>query len=187
MVRSFAAILIAVLLLGPAAAQGIADKATQAEALADDGKFIDALATLDEAVTALWDRAPLSFRRGLWVAEPPNGFGVYNPREDSIFAAGDKMIVYAEPVGFGWAKSGDIWHADLIVDLVVKSTGGEVLLGREAFQELEIGSRVKNREFFTTITYTLPGIPAGGYVVETTLRDAVTGKSGTLALPFTIR
>ena len=187
MLRIFATILVAVLPLGPAAAQGIADKATEAEAMARDGKFIEALATLDEAARVLWDQAPLTFRRGIWLAEPPNGFGAYNPRETNVFAAGDEMMVYAEPVGFGWTKSGDIWRTNLISDLAVKSKDGELLLSQKNFQTLEIASRVRNREFMATFTYTLTGIPAGEYVVETTLRDIVTGKSGTLALPFTIR
>jgi len=188
MFRLFAGMLAAACMYGAALAQDISGKAKEAaEALAGQGKFIEALAALDEAATALWDRAPLTMRRALWVAETPNGFGAYNPRENNVFTAGTSMIAYAEPVGFGWRKSGDLWYTDLIVDLVIKASDGTVLLRKPEFQKLELGSRVRNREFMAHFTYTFTGIPAGEYVVETTLRDAATGKNGTFSLPFVIR
>jgi hypothetical protein len=188
MLRVLAAMLVAAGIHGAAVAQDISGKAKEAaEALAGQGKLIEALGVLDEAATALWERAPLTMRRALWVAETPNGFGAYNPRESNVFTAGTSMIAYAEPVGFGWRKSGDLWYTDLIVDLVIKATDGTVLLRKAEFQKLELGSRVRNHEFMAHFTYTFTGIPAGEYVVETTLRDAVSGKSGTFSLPFVIR
>jgi len=187
MYRLLASSLVSALLLGPAAAGEIADKAGEAEELAAAGDFLPALALLDEAADSLWSDSPLVFRRVIWVAEPPLGFGAYSPREGNEFASGDEMIIYAEPVGFGWQRSGDIWRTGIATDLIVKDAGGEVLFEQEDFQKLEIASRVRNREFMATFTYTFSGIPPGEYSVETTLRDTVTGKSGTLSLPFVIR
>lgn len=187
MARLLASSLVSVCLLGPAAAGEIADKAAEAEELAAAGDFLPAIALLDEAAERLWSDSPLVFRRVIWVAEPPLGFGAYSPRESNEFASGDEMIIYAEPVGFGWDKSGDIWRTGIVTDLTVKDAGGEVLFEQEDFQKLEIASRVRNREFMATFTYTFSGIPPGEYSVETTLRDTVTGKSGTLSLPFVIR
>jgi hypothetical protein len=183
----FCSLVLVALVTGSAAAQDLAGKAGEAEALARDGKFIEALAALDEAANALWERAPLAFRKVLWVAEPPGGFGLYNPREDNVFDSGAEMIAYAEPVGYGWRKSGDLWTMDLVADLLVKSKDGEVLGSQADFQKLQITSRVRNREFMAQITYRITGIPAGEYLIETVLRDNVTGKSGTFALPVTVR
>jgi hypothetical protein len=178
---------LAALVIGSAAAQDIAGKADEAEALARDGKFIEAMAALDDAANALWEKAPLTFRRALWVAEPPGGFGLYNPREDNVFDSGAEMIAYVEPVGFGWRKSGDVWVTDLVADLAVKSKDGDALASQADFNQLQITSRVRNREFMARFTYTFTGIPAGEYVVETVLRDKVSGKEGTFALPITVR
>ncbi len=104
-----------------AGAQDISGKAREAEGFAAQGKFIEAIAALDDASTALWDKAPLTFRKALWVAEAPAGFGAYNPRETNIYASGAEMLAYIEPVGFGWRKSGDVWRTDLAADLVVKA------------------------------------------------------------------
>jgi hypothetical protein len=162
-------------------------KAREAELLAAEGKYAEALRALDEAAGALWEKSPLSFRRALWVASPPDGFGAYNPRESNIFASGASMIIYAEPVGFGWRKSGEVWQTDINIELTVKSKTGEVLLHKNDFQKLRMGSRVQNREFIATLTYTFTGIPNGEYVVDTIFHDTVTKKSGTFSLPFVVR
>jgi hypothetical protein len=97
------------------------------------------------------------------------------------------MIAYVEPVGFGWRKSGDVWVTDLVADLVVKSKEGEVLASQPDFNQLQITSRVRNREFMARFTYTFTGIQAGEYLVETVLHDKVSGKDGTFSLPITVR
>jgi len=188
MVRPIAALagaLCALCLWQAAMAQEIADKAKEAESLAGDGRFIAAIEALDAAEAALWAKAPLTFRKALWVAEQPAGFGVYDPRESNVYKSGAEMIAYAEPIGFGWRKSGDLWRMKLVAD--VKSMDGAELFRQANFQPLEIGSRVQNREFFGHFTYTLTDIPAGEYVIDTILHDTVTGKSGTMSLPFVIK
>lgn len=162
-------------------------KVSNIEALAAQGKFSEAIAALDDTAAALWEKAPLTFRRALWVAAMPDGYGAYNPRENSVFASGAQQIAYAEPVGFGWRKNGDIFETDLAIDIAVKGKDGTVLLRKEDFQRLRLGSRVKNREFMTRISYTFSGIPVGEYVIDTIMRDNVSGKTGTFSLPFTIR
>ena len=185
--RALFGMLLAIAFAVPASAADLVAKATEAQALADQGKFIEAIAALDAAADALWEQAPLTFRRALWVAAPPNGFGAYNPRETNVYAAGDQMLVYAEPVGFGWSKAGDIWQTNLAIDLTIKTKKGEVLLTKDDFQKLVIASRIRNREFMATLTLTLNGIHPGEYVADTTLRDVVTGKKGTMSLPFVIK
>ena len=187
MIRILAAILGALWLGGTAVAGDVADKATAAEGLVADGKFTEALAALDDAASAVWDEAPLTFRRVLWVAEPPGGFGAYNPRETNEYASGDDMIVYSEPIGFGWAKAGDVWKTNLAADLVIKTKAGDVLFTQKDFQKLEVSSRVRNHEFMARFTYTLTGIAKGEYSAETTLRDTVSGKTGSFELPFVIK
>jgi hypothetical protein len=187
MSRILAALIVLPSLVLPAAAQDLSGKAKEAETLAAVGKFMEALAALDEAADALWAKAPLSFRRALWVAEPPSGFGAYTPRNSDTFASGEKMIAYVEPIGFGWRRAGELWRTDLVTDLVIKSKDGAELLRKAEFNKLQIASRVHNREFMAHFTYTFTGIPKGEYIAETIVRDAVTGKSGTFALPFVVR
>jgi hypothetical protein len=108
--------LVAMILAGSATAGEIADKATQAESLVANGKYIEAVEALEGAMTSLWNKLPLSFRKALWIAAPARGFGNYTPRETNAYLAGDEMIAYAEPVGFGWRKAGDVWQNDFAAD-----------------------------------------------------------------------
>jgi hypothetical protein len=188
MLRKVAGVLVsALLLLGPAVADELADRTKAAEDLAGAGKFLEAMDALDDAATLVWDRAPLTFRKALWVAESPSGFGAYNPRETNQYAAGDEMIAYVEPVGFGWRKSGDMWQTDLAADVSIKDKDGKEIYSQKDFQKLALSSRVRNHEFMTRFTFTLTGLPAGNYTLATTLRDAISSKSGSFELPFVIK
>lgn len=164
-----------------------AGKASEVDALAAQGKYIEAVAALDEAAAALWEKAPLSMRRALWVAAPPTGFGMYNARENNVFASGAKMIIYAEPVGFGWRRNGDIWQTDVAIDVVVKGKDGTVLQRAPDFTNLRVSSRIRNREMMAQLTYSFTDIPAGEYIVESIMRDKVSGKSGSFSLPLVVR
>lgn len=186
MIKLVLAFICAALLFGSAEAQDIAGQAKEAEALAGQGKFAEAIEALDVAVGALWDKAPLTVRRALWVADEPQGFGAYTPRLNNHYAAGAKMIVYSEPIGFGWRKAGDFWKTDIAVDMAVKTPDGKELFRKDGFSKFEVTSRARNREFYARLTYTLSGIPAGEYVIDTTMHDAVSGKSGTFSLPFVV-
>jgi hypothetical protein len=177
----------AAILAGTAAADEIAAKAQDAEALLGQSKAVEAIAALDEAQGVAWEKSPLAFRRALWVAEKGSGYGVYNPRENDTFAPGAPMLVYAEPIGFGWNHSGEIFRTDLIADVTIRAKDGKQLFQQEEFQKLQLASRVRNREFMVNFTYTLSGITPGDYLLETTLRDQVTGKKGSFTLPFSMR
>ena len=55
---------------------------------------------------------------------------------------------------------------------------GEMIAEVADVANLALTSRYKNREFQANLTYTLTGITPGNYVLETTLRDKNSGKTG---------
>jgi hypothetical protein len=179
-------------LSGPARAQEyspeVLDQQVQAaETLAQDGKFDEALDALRVATTSLWEAAPLSFRRALWVEATPGGWGVYTPRSDATYNSGEDMIAYAEPVGFSWRPSGDQWVLEWAADMVIKAKDGTELQRVNDFQQLKVVSQERNQEVFASFTYTLTHIPSGEYVLDTVLRDKGSDKTATFSLPFVIR
>lgn len=154
MIRGLFAFFAAVCLtMTAAAAQSVSDDARQAERLAGQGKYLAAMAALDSAADVLWQKAPLVCRRILWVADRASGFGEYNPRETAVFKSGDAMLAYAEPIGFGWRKSGEIWHTNLVADFIIRSKSGKELLRRDDFGKFDIASRARNREFMLNLRY----------------------------------
>lgn len=147
-----------------------------------------AIEKAEAAVVAVWLAAPVTFRRALFVAEPPLGFGIYKERQGRVFGPGEPLVVYAEPVGYGWLENADATFTfGFAVDLLVKTAAGKVVAGQENFRRLELTSRARNREFMLTLTLEIEGAPPGDYVLEYRTRDIASDKAGVISLPFTIR
>ncbi|WP_372423961.1 hypothetical protein [Salinarimonas chemoclinalis] len=148
---------------------------------------LDDLAKAEAALVAVWQDVPLGFRTTTFVADAPQGYGVYTARETNVFAPGEPLVVYAEPVGYAWEEIGDgRFRFGFDVDLLIKTPDGTIVGGRENFQRLALESRARNREFMLTLTLTLDGIRPGDYVLEYRTRDIASDEAGTISLPFTI-
>jgi hypothetical protein len=187
--RILAALAVAILLPGGAAPAGeIADKAAFAESLAADGKHVEAIEALDEAVTSLWNKSPMSFRKFLWVDRDPHGFGAYTPRPTNVYKAGDRMIAYGEPVGYAWNRTEHGWQCNLHWTVTFKTKDNKklkVYSPNDFFQHVQ-ESRTRIREIMMVFTFALTDVPAGEYIVDITLRDLVSGKWGVFSLPFVL-
>ena len=101
-------------------------------------------------------------------------------RGDDKYKAGEPVLVYAEPFGFGYGEGADgLYSIGFLVDLRVLSETGDVLGEMPGIANLDLTSRFKNREFQANLTYTLSGVAPGHYVLETTLHDKNSSKTGT--------
>lgn len=137
-------------------------------------------------VAAAWEATPLSFRKTLF-ATRIEAFGVYEEKAGTVFAPDEPIIVYAEPVGYGYRANADgTFDFGFDFDLAVKNDVGEIVSGKEGFASTVLTSKVQNREFLVTLTLTLSGAPAGNYVLEYLARDVASGETATIGLPFTI-
>jgi hypothetical protein len=54
-----------------------------------EGKFDEALQALETAREVIWNQTPLSFRKTIFVAADPAGFGIYGIRENREFKSGE--------------------------------------------------------------------------------------------------
>jgi hypothetical protein len=185
-----------VLALGLAAAAGfgqaaqaekLTDLAKQAASEAKDGKNLEAYDTIRKAALDVWSSGPLLFRKAIFVTKPPAGFGIYDPRADSMFNPGEKLFIYVEPVGFTWKKKDALNHAELVADLVLKDEEGTVLGEQKGFGTFKFDSREQNMEVLTSLTIDFTEAPPGKYTAELTFTDTLGDKSATFALPFQIK
>lgn len=170
----------------PAAAGEIADAGANAESLMEGGKYAEALVSLDTARATVWDAAPLRINKAVLVASDPQGFGIYDIRDNNQYKAGEPIVIYTEPSGFGYGRDGDLYTINMALDFTIKSSTGESLAVRENFAKWELRSRVPNKEFMGKLTYTFSGIDPGDYVVETVIRDQNSDKTTTFPTPFRI-
>ena len=179
-----AGIVAAGLLSTSAEAGAVGEAAAQAEKLAAQGKFQEALDSLATAQDMIWQQAPLSFRKTLFVASEPAGFGIYDLRESNEFKRNERLLIYAEPVGYGYGRDGQLYTIDLALDFTIKSPDGKVVASQVNFATLSLRSRVANKEFMAKVTYDFSGLEPGAYEVITRATDKNSGKSAEFSMPF---
>jgi len=139
------------------------------------------------ALIAAWEKTPLSVRRAIFVAKKAQGFGQFEERSSNVFKAGEPLIAYAEPVGYGWKDVGNgMFEFGFAVDFLIKSPDGKILAGQQDFARLAERSHARNLEFMVTLTLNVTGAPPGDYVVEYKMRDIAGDKSTSFELPFKI-
>lgn len=169
-----------------AGAGEIVDAATQAEAALDAGEPAKAFEALNGAVSKAWDRIPLTVQKALFTAADPQGFGIYDRRDSNEFKSDQVLVIYSEPVGYGFGRDGDLYTISMNLDFMVKTAAGEELGGQKSFSKWELKSRVPNREFMGKLTYTFEGIEPGDYIVTTTVRDMNSDETTSFDMPFKI-
>lgn len=187
MAARFIAFTLATLLAGSAARAGeVQDLARQAETGLEAGKHAEAIADLRQALFAAMDSSPLAFQRAHFVRQKADGYGQYHLRPDNVFKLGEKLHVYAEPFGFGWQKQGVGVSSELVADFILRTPQGTVLLSQQDFGRFRSESHHRHADYYVSMTYTLSGLKPGQYVIATTLRDQVSGKTGSFDLPFEV-
>jgi len=141
----------------------------------------------EAAVYEAWSATPLTIRRAVFVSQHPNGFGQYVERANNEFKKGEKLVTYAEPVGYGWKDVGNgQLQFGFKIDFLIKSPDGKILAGQENFADITETSWAKNREFMVVLTMNLTGAGAGDYVIEYKLRDIASSKTGSFTQRFKI-
>lgn len=158
----------------------IADKAVEVESLLGSGDDVAALAAARDVLGKTWEATTgLAIGETALLVEPASGYGIYNPRPDERFKLGEPVLIYAEPMGFGYGTPGEgLYSIGFFVDLKVMTEMGEVLADLQNLTELDLTSRYPNREFQANLTYNLEGISPGRYILQTTLRDKNSAKVG---------
>jgi len=174
---------VLIIAAGTVAAGEIADAATEAETLLTNGAPGEAWEVFDRATELFWAEAPLAFRRVL-LAENVSGFGRFERRENTNFSAGDRLTVYLEPIGYGWTAIGDDFRVRFVVDIEIASIENGVIAVEADFAIVEYLGKTRSRDFQATIAMTIPQLPAGGYELRLTFRDAATGKIATAPIGF---
>ncbi len=182
---ALSALLASATMITPSRAGPVADAVAEAEALLPAGSTAAIWEEFDRATELFWADAPLAFRRALLV-DSASGFGQYQPRVAAMFHAGDSLVVYLEPVGYGWTAIGDQFRIRFGVDIEIASTGNGIIIAEPGFATVERLSRTRNWEFQLTLEMTLPDLPADAYELRITLHDAATGKTAGTAIPFEV-
>lgn len=145
-----------------------------------------ALSEAAAAETAAWDAAPLGFSKVLFVTAPAGGYGQYEPREGSEFAADETLHVYAEPVAYAIAEQDGTYNYALSANFRLLNTTGQVLAESVDFASFAKQTRSASRELSTSLSFQFSGLPSGAYSLEVELNDTIGSKTATINLPFSV-
>jgi hypothetical protein len=122
------------------------------------------------------------------------GYGVYEER-NNIFAPGETIVLYVEPVGFGHEQvideGGDsngndnnnnttmLYLMNITADYEIAAANGTEIQLIEDVQAGNITSHRPNTEMFLTLTITpdVQPLPIGSYVITYSVNDEVSGES----------
>lgn len=154
-----------------------ADALAAAETAIAAGDPAAAWTAYERAAELFWAEAPLTLRDASLVGE--NGG---DPR--SVYASGDALRVHLAPLGYGWTPLADAFRIRIAVDLELATLAGVVIAAVADFATLEHTGAERTREFSAMLTVTLPDLRPDDYELRLVLRDAATGKTASVVIPF---
>jgi hypothetical protein len=168
-----------------AAAGPIADAAARAEAMQAEGKTVEALDALNEAVDAVWRDAALAFRT-VALIDSASGFGVYEARAEPTFRPDEILTVYVEPVGFGYGSANGAGTIAFTADLAIENATGQVLSETEDVFSLSTPAAPGRREFYMALSFAVPFLRPGEYKAIFRVHDRNSAKTGSFEASFNV-
>ena len=144
---------------------------------------------LEQALNAMWEKEPFTIRRALYVAAPPGGYGIFNPRGSAEFSkkAHKEAIIYIEPMFYRFGREGELHTIHIRIGLALQDAKGERTLVRvEDFGKTHLRSRHRNKEFFINVTLGIGSLPEGSYRLLLTLTDLNGKANAKVALPLVV-
>lgn len=146
----------------------------EAETLYLDGKKLEAVEQLKQAVFDIWDEVPLTIKNARIVKDTET----YVTRNSNTFGSGEKIHINAQIFGYELKRVGEAYSINITTDVYFLQ-GGEILAGQQNFGKFEFISPMPNTEFRLDLTYWLTDAPAGVYDVQTVVHDQNSGQSTT--------
>ena len=164
------------------------DYINQALKLIDEEKYNEAVRELEEGLMVVRGKADLEFVNVTFTNEDAWGFGMYNQREDTIFAQGETFLMYGEAKNYTIKEiKKDLYEIYLKEDMYILDKNNNVLFKQEDFLDYHITSHSKNFDLFitNTLTQTSP-FPVGDYKFLLVLKDVFSGKTTEVTIEFTV-
>lgn len=182
------ALLLALGLAAPVLAGPVTDAAAEAEAAVAADDF-DAWYQANEALLeAAWTLPGLHFGNLAMTTVPAPMYGNYEERADTVYAADEPILIYAEPRGYGYGDvGGGMLEIAFGVDLRVLDPAGTVLLELPEFSTFTVQTRTRSRELMFNLSVSLDGAPPGDYQLEFTFNDRHGGQSDSFTSNITIK
>jgi hypothetical protein len=136
-----------------------------------------------EQFLKVWDTLEFEPRDVTFVNESATiGNGQYQ-EHSNVFAPGESMVLYVQPIGFGHkqiqGENGQkLFLMNFTADIIISMKNGTLVGGGRDISLSQPISHYRNTELFITLTVTQTNpFPAGDYVIKYTVTDQIKGKS----------
>ncbi len=164
------------------------DYINRALKLIDEEKYNEAVGELERALMVVRSKADLEFVNVTFTNEDAWGFGMYNQRQDTVFAQGETFLMYGEAKNYTIKEiKKDLYEIYLKEDIYILDKNNNVLFKQEDFLDYHITSHSKNFDLFinNTLTQTSP-FPVGDYKFLLVLKDVFSEKTAEVTIDFTV-
>ena len=149
--------------------------------------YAAAYQSLRSLLVDFWGTSPLILQNVKFVMSDNNTFGIYEPKLNEEYTAGEPMYLYLEPAGYVIKKNDQgKYEFGFSADMSVENEKGEILGGQKDFARMEFSSWNFNTEICLTFTYTYSGLDKGRYKMVTTVRDVRSDKTATIESWFSV-
>lgn len=146
-----------------------------------------ALAGLRTLLETFLVESPLVLENPKFVKGATNSYGIYEPRENDVFAAGEPIYLYLEPAGYIVTRNpAGYFEFGFKVDFQIVDESGAVLGGQTDFATMPFKSWNVNTELSLTFTYTFSGLERGKYKIITQVSDLHSAKKASVEKGLTI-
>ena len=149
--------------------------AIRAHLAAEDGA--EAVAAARRLYRATAEAAGFGLTNPWLTADPAQGFGVYTPRADNVFAEGEPIHAYVEPFGQSLVDLDDGRQAMRYdIRFAVLAPDGTPMTELIEMDRIELPVRQAPVDAFLQLTFRVAA-PPGGYFIHAEIVDAPTGRS----------
>lgn len=145
-----------------------------------------AVEALRDATLAVWSAAAFDLIRVDHAVEAPTGFRAYTPRPDGPYVAGEPVHLYIEPIGLTHTHTDGVYRMGMTADFLVLDPAGMILGGQRGFADVPFAFHAPSTAVFMTMSLGTATLPAGEYVLQLTVHDALGDATVTHDIPVSI-
>jgi hypothetical protein len=168
-------------------ASGLTPLLNKAEKQFSSGNVVGAADALRQALVVVYNKSTLKIDKAVLVKARPVGFGMIKPKGTNKFKPTETIFLYVEPVGYHFAKKGNLYSFGIKADFSVTDDKGNILGGKKGFGSWGISTHGRPLfDFYMNLTYNFTGIKPGKYFILTTLIDKHGGGAVTIKTPIEI-
>lgn len=146
------------------------------------------LEAAEAKVESIKERLPFTQRNVMFVSTKAESFRDAEKRPTNVFAKGEVLRSYAEPLGYALKPAADGGvNLAMTMDFAIKTAGGQVIASQNGFDKVNLTYSNRTKPLFLNLSLNITGIEAGDYVLVYTLHDETSGKVTSFEQPFSIK